>query len=109
MGHIWRDDEYYNQQNSAPAKNDISELYMSDTQSDSGAKPNSSVAIQNYDIHREQELSNFMPYFRENYNLFYGTQHFYIFLRMFYTLYERLIKAKNLIYAKVEEDKQSEE
>lgn len=46
----------------------------------------------------------FMPYYKYNYKLMYGTQQFYIFFKQFYTIYERIIKAKDLINQKVDED-----
>jgi histone deacetylase complex regulatory component SIN3 len=48
--------------------------------------------------------SIFIPYHTPSYKLIYGTQFFYIFYRQIYTIYERLLKAKELIDAKVESD-----
>jgi hypothetical protein len=35
----------------------------------------------------------FQPFYRPEYNLMFSSQHHFIFLRQFYTIYERLIKA----------------
>ncbi|MFS8159917.1 MAG: hypothetical protein ACMG6E_06850 [Candidatus Roizmanbacteria bacterium] len=54
----------------------------------------------------------FMPYFQPEYKLQYGTQFFYIFFKQFYSIYERLIKARDLVSSKVDDDqigKQEEE
>lgn len=45
---------------------------------------------------------NFMPYFKRDYKLLFGSQQFYIFFKQFYTIYERLIKARDLINLKVD-------
>ena len=45
-----------------------------------------------------------MPYYRPGYKLMIATQHYYIFFKQVYTIYERLIKAQDLINLKVEED-----
>lgn len=63
------------------------------------------ISLKSYKM--DQHLNEnplFMPYYKSNYKLLYGTQHHYIFLRYFYTVYERLIKAKDVIEAKVSED-----
>mmetsp|Transcript_23282 Transcript_23282/g.17698 ORF Transcript_23282/g.17698 Transcript_23282/m.17698 type:complete len:311 (+) Transcript_23282:2217-3149(+) len=41
---------------------------------------------------------------KREYKLLYGSQFFYIFFKQLYTIYERLIKARELVSAKVEED-----
>jgi hypothetical protein len=46
----------------------------------------------------------FLPYFKPEYNLQYGTQFFYVFFKQFYSIYERLLKAKDLVASKVDED-----
>ena len=38
------------------------------------------------------------------YNLIFGTHHFYVLMRQFYTVYERIMKAKQIIESKVDED-----
>lgn len=57
----------------------------------------------------EHEQKLLVPFFRKGYTLMYSTQHLYIFLRFFYTLYERMVKAQELIREKVVEDGQDEE
>ena len=46
----------------------------------------------------------FMPYYKPGYKLMIATQHYYIFFKQVYTIYERLIKASDLINQKVDED-----
>jgi hypothetical protein len=50
-----------------------------------------------------------MPYYKKDYSLMYSPQHFYVFFRFFYTFYERMVKARELIAQKVDEDEQPEE
>ena len=45
-----------------------------------------------------------MPYYKPGYKLMIATQHYYIFFKQVYTIYERLIKAQDLINQKVNED-----
>lgn len=56
---------------------------------------------------REQKM--FVPFFRPGYTVMYSTQHLYIFMRFFHTLYERMVKAQELIREKVIEDGQDEQ
>jgi hypothetical protein len=46
----------------------------------------------------------FQPYFKPEYKLFFSSQLYFVFFRQLYSLYERLIKAKQIIREKVEED-----
>ena len=46
----------------------------------------------------------FQPYFKPDYKLFYGSQNYFVFFRQIYTIYERLIKAKQIVSVKVEEE-----
>lgn len=48
--------------------------------------------------------SIFTPCFLPKYKLFFGSQYFFIFFKQLYTIYERLLKARDLINSKVEED-----
>mmetsp|Transcript_33824 Transcript_33824/g.32937 ORF Transcript_33824/g.32937 Transcript_33824/m.32937 type:complete len:119 (+) Transcript_33824:2264-2620(+) len=50
------------------------------------------------------ENSIFLPYFKKEYKLMFGSQFFYIYFKQFYTIYERLLKARELVDLKVEED-----
>ena len=45
-----------------------------------------------------------VPEYKKGYSLLYGSIHFYIVFKMFATIYERIVKAKQLIVAKVDED-----
>jgi histone deacetylase complex regulatory component SIN3 len=45
-----------------------------------------------------------MPFFRPEYKLMFASQNYYIFFKQIYTIYERLIKARELIGTKVDED-----
>ena len=44
------------------------------------------------------------PGFKPSYSLLFGSSHFYMVFKMIATIYERLLKAKQLIKEKVEED-----
>ena len=46
----------------------------------------------------------FQPYFKPDYKLMLTSQNYFAFLRQLYTIYERLIMAKSIIDAKVDED-----
>ncbi len=44
----------------------------------------------------QQEHPIFMPFFNQGYKLLFASQHFYVFFRLFYTLYERFLTCRNL-------------
>lgn len=45
-----------------------------------------------------------MPAFKPGYSLLLGSSHFYFVFKMIATIYERLVKARQLIAEKVSED-----
>ncbi|CDW73125.1 paired amphipathic helix protein sin3a-like [Stylonychia lemnae] len=51
--------------------------------------------------------SPFYPYHKPEYRLLYGSQNFYVILRQIYTIYERLMKAHQLVADKVQDDMNS--
>ena len=46
----------------------------------------------------------FLPHITPNYNLLYAPQNVYMFIKFFYGIYERFLKAKDLIYEKLLQD-----
>ena len=46
----------------------------------------------------------FLPHITPNYNLLYAPQNVYLFIKFFYGIYERFLKAKDLIYEKLLQD-----
>jgi len=46
---------------------------------------------------RTNEELLLMPAYKPEYTLFFGSGYFYILIKMFATVYERLVKAKHLI------------
>lgn len=48
--------------------------------------------------------STFLPKFTPEYELFYAPLNVYMFLTFFYSIYERVLKAEELVRAKVEQD-----
>jgi hypothetical protein len=56
------------------------------------------------DVSRKDAI--FQPFYRPEYNLMFSSQHHFIFFRQFYTIYERIIKAQQILIAKVDEDLQ---
>ena len=50
----------------------------------------------------EQDL--LIPAYKDGYSVMFGTQYFFLVFKMLATIYERLVKAKQLIQAKVEDD-----
>jgi hypothetical protein len=61
-------------------------------------------------IRQEIETSIFIPKFINNkndqndkkYKLYYGPSNLFMFLMLFYSVYERILKAKELVQSKVE-------
>ena len=51
-----------------------------------------------------ERSSDFMPYYKPEYMLFYGTHHYYTCMRQIYTLYERLKQMKLMLDKKTEND-----
>ena len=45
-----------------------------------------------------------IPAYKDGYSVMFGTQYFFLVFKMIATIYERLVKAKQLIQAKVEDD-----
>ena len=81
------------------------------SQSDSQKTRNNNILLKaiNLESFREDKADLtqnpiFYPFCKPGYNLMYGSQHIYVFLRQFYTIYERLMKAKDIIDEKVNED-----
>ena len=63
------------------------------------------------DVEKDVQNSVFIPKFiqkagnpDENYKLFYGPSNAFMFLLLFYSLYERVLKAQRLVKQKVEQD-----
>lgn len=48
--------------------------------------------------------SMMMPEYKKGYSLLFGSSHFYIVFKMVSTIYERLMKARQLINEKVNDD-----
>ena len=62
--------------------------------------------LQSYQKDEENLIKSsvFYPYFKPDYRLMYGSQNFYVILRQIYTIYERIMKAQQLVADKVNED-----
>ena len=56
---------------------------------------------------RDQDL--LIPPYKEGYAVMFGTQAFYLVFKLLATIYERLVKAKQLVKDKVGEDLKKEE
>ena len=56
---------------------------------------------------REQDL--LIPAYKDGYSVMYGTKDFFLVFKLLATIYERLVKAQQLIREKVEEDLKSKE
>lgn len=52
------------------------------------------------------EMPVFQPYFKPGYQLLLGGQNLFVFFKQFYTVYERLIKAQQIISDRVDSDLQ---
>lgn len=65
-----------------------------------------SINLQSYKQDEEGVKASaiFYPFCKPGYNLLFGSQHVYIFLRQFYTIYERLMKAREIIDEKISEE-----
>jgi hypothetical protein len=50
------------------------------------------------------DQQQFIPTYEQDHVLFYGTQLYYVLVRMMFTFYERIIKTRELINLKVDED-----
>ena len=64
------------------------------------------------DIEHDMETSIFIPKFvqkkgaedEDNYRLYYGPSNAFMFITFFYSVYERVLKARQLVKSKVEQD-----
>lgn len=50
------------------------------------------------------ESEEFIPYFTKDYSVVYGSPHYFVFIRCFYTMYERIRLVKKIIIDKVDEE-----
>ena len=64
------------------------------------------INIQNSteDAKDQQRSTMLVPEYKKGYSLLFGSSHFYIVFKMISTIYERLIKARQLITEKVNDD-----
>ena len=67
-------------------------------------------AAETVDIEHDMETSIFIPKFvqkkeaEDNYRLYYGPSNAFMFITFFYSVYERVLKARQLVKSKVEQD-----
>lgn len=52
----------------------------------------------------ESSQSLFIPYYQKGYRLLYAPNTIFMFMKFFYAIYERVLKAKDLIVEKILED-----
>ena len=65
-----------------------------------------------HQLEKEADLSQFLPQFvqkeevdaEKQYRLLYGPTNIYMFMTFFYSVYERILKAQELVELKVEQD-----
>ena len=62
------------------------------------------LKVKNEDLNLEESL--FVPHFKKGYSLLYAPSNIFMFIKFFYALYERILKAKDLIIDKILEDLQ---
>lgn len=59
---------------------------------------------ENITIEEKVEKEQFIPYYKKEYNVIFGSPNYFLFFKCFYTIYERLRLAYKIISDKVEDD-----